>query len=212
MVRPSTKGRLATLFFLFAVIPWLTAVGGPSLNWNLHSNRDGILIEVAPTPGSSIRTFRATTILQVGHRALAEFLIDPNHYSTWMPDTSEVRILETDPERSVAYFVSNTPWPAKDRDGVYESTLQTLDDAEASILINIRALPDRLPPVKGKVRIPSAEGFWLLRPISPSSTKVTYQFHCEPGASLPSWIVNQQTTTIPKETFINLRKLFSDRS
>ena len=67
------------------------------------------------------------------------------------------------------------------------------------------ALPEYSAEVKGVVRIPYLDGFWLLEKIDDNKTKVTYQVHADPGGTIPAWLANATAVNNPYETLRNMR-------
>jgi hypothetical protein len=65
----------------------------------------------------------------------------------------------------------------------------------------------KIPPVKGVVRMPSMRGHWILIPVEGGrATDAEYQVFADPGGSLPDWLANLASKTLPRETIAGLRK------
>ncbi|MFT7289486.1 MAG: hypothetical protein ACI87W_003621, partial [Halieaceae bacterium] len=108
-------------------------------------------------------------------------------------------------ERWRQYVRTDAPWPVKDRDAIYE---QSLDWSETLIRINVIAVPDGLPEVDDAVRVREAQGFWELRALDSGATRVHWEFHLEPGGRIPSSLANARVVETPKKVLLALRAYF----
>ncbi|HPG51884.1 MAG TPA: hypothetical protein PLL11_15020, partial [Spirochaetota bacterium] len=84
------------------------------------------------------------------------------------------------------------------------------DPKSLTVTLTIRAVPDMLPPVNGRVRIRKLDAVWTFRPEGNGDVTVVYQLHSEPGGSLPPGLANMAVTDLPFNTFIKLRNIIKE--
>ena len=73
------------------------------------------------------------------------------------------------------------------------------------VRVSLVGIPDYLPEKKGIVRMEKAEGYILLQR-EDDKTRVTYEFHSEPGGNVPKWLANNSIAELPYKTLSGLRE------
>ncbi|MEM8907068.1 MAG: START domain-containing protein [Bacteroidota bacterium] len=180
-----------------------TSLWGQSA-WELQKDQEGIQIYTRKVGDSKFKAYKAVTTIDVPVSNLLAVLKDPAHYDDWMPDTA-VKLLSTSGDSlQIHYALSYAPWPIRDRDGIYRMLFQRKADGEIQITVN--GIPDYLPKEKKRVRIPYAQGLWRFQPREDGKVDLNYEFHADPGGSLPAWIVNKATVDMPFEIIKGLRE------
>lgn len=172
--------------------------------WTLRVEDDGLRVETREVPGSKFRAFRGTVRVAASPDAVLARLRDVASYPDWFPDTREARVLEQADGRWASYIRTGAPWPVKDRDAIYVSTLDGNSDAYR---IAIGVAPTRLPEADDAVRIREAAGFWHLMREN-DGTVITWEFHLEPGGSVPSSLANARVVATPRGALAALREYF----
>ena len=192
---------------LIASISLLTALPTGKSEWSLKKDQDGIQVYTRSVEGSAIDEFKA--VITLDNAQLIDVLNAVTNVSGFVnlfPSCTESKVLEQqDRYNTVHYIRTDVPFPVTDRDGVYEQRTK-LDPGGASATVTIRALPDRLPENKKLVRITQASGTWTLTQVG-NNVNVVYQFHAEPGGSVPVWLTNSFIVDDPFGTMQNLRKI-----
>jgi hypothetical protein len=189
-----------------ALLLFSTSVEG---DWELKKDKDAIKVYTRSVEGSAIDEFKAVSLLkgtQVIH--VLNVITNVSGFDKVFPDCSEAYVLEQDGRyNTVHYIKTDVPFPVSDRDGVYEQRT-TIAPGGGSAEVVIRALTGRLPAKQGLVRITRGNGFWELLQVG-ADVKVTYQFHGDPGGSVPAWLANSFIVDHPFSTMENLRDLVS---
>ena len=107
--------------FLFLVL-FLATDGFGQEDWSLKKDQDGIKVYTRSVEGTSFKAFKGSIVLDVDQDKLIARLTDMSGFSTWMPNVSELEVVNA----QTYYVLTDSPWPAADRDGYYE---MTIDDA-----------------------------------------------------------------------------------
>jgi hypothetical protein len=174
--------------------------------WALAKDAEGIKIYVREVPNSRLREFRGEVELTTSCERVVKVLQDAASFRKWMPDVVTSDLLHVTDTEQFHYLENAAPWPVAHRDGVYHFTYARSADAGAAVTtVNVEAVPNYLPAVEGKVRIPRADGYWKLVPTSTGSA-VTFQMHADPGGAIPSWLANRTVVDTPFKTLQALRK------
>jgi len=180
----------------------VAAAGGEA--WDLRFDEDGLRVETRTVPGSRFQAFRAATVIAAPLEEVLARLQAVEEYPSWFPDTRETRVLERVEGGWASYVRTGAPWPVKDRDAVYVSTLER---RPGRARIEVSAAPDLVPEVEDAVRIREASGFWDLREID-GGTQVHWEFHIEPGGRLPVSLANARVVSTPRGALTALRSFF----
>ena len=202
------------LFALFMLLVLLvTDVDGAraaEASWRLDREQDGIVVYTRPVEGSGIREFKGSARVSASVDSIRALLRDADHFKDWFPNTIESRLLDRDGNVAYQYSVLDLPWPVSDRDNVFRSETET-DSATGRISIRVTAAPDYHPEQPERVRVRRALGSWLLEPVSPVETQVTFTMHLEPGGGVPEWLINTQVVETPFDALTNLRTAVAGR-
>lgn len=173
--------------------------------WSLAKDSEGIKVYVRNAPDSPLREFRGEVELKTSPENVVRTLKDAASFCKWMPDVVVSDLLKATDTEQYHYLENKAPWPIFHRDGVYHFTYSRSGDAATAVTtVQVEAIPGYLPVREGKVRIPKADGQWMLVPTA-NGVSVTYQMHASPGGSIPSWLANQAAVDTPFGTLKALR-------
>ena len=208
------RARVAAVFILFAFfalfVTDVAAARAAEVSWRLDREQDGIVVYTRPVEGSGIREFKGSALVAASVDSIRALLRDANHFKDWFPNTIESRLLDREGNVAYQYSVLDLPWPVSDRDNVFRSETET-DSATGRISIRVTAAPDYHPEQPERVRVRRALGQWLLEPVSPAETQVTFTMHLEPGGGVPQWLINTQVVETPFDALTNLRAAVAGR-
>lgn len=200
----------AHLALLACLVLEASRVEATEASWSLDRERDGIAVYTRPVAGSGIREFKGSALVAAPVESIRALLRDADHFKDWFPNTSESRLLSREDKVAYQYSVLDLPWPISDRDNVFRSETE-VDPATGRISIQVRAAPDHHPEQPDRVRVRHALGEWLLEPVSPRETRVTFRMHLEPGGGVPEWLIDTQVVETPFEALTNLRAAVAGR-
>lgn len=191
------------LFFLFTLSFQLQAQN----DWELKKNKDGIKIYTRLVSGSKFRAFKAVANTDASVSTLVAVMKDKSAYKELFPLTMEMEVLEEKGETyQVQHVKTDVPFPVTDRDGIYEFKYN-YTPADQSVYIAVEVLADRLPKLKKMVRVTEGRGYWKFKPASNGKVEIEYQFHAEPGGSIPAWLANSQVVDSPWQAMTGLLRM-----
>lgn len=184
----------------------LTVTAATATEWEHASDRDGIAVWTRTIPGAPLKDFRGRMVVDKPLIAVAAGVTDAATYPEWFFQMREARILEGKSMDDVyVYFVIGGIWPVSDRDAVARATV-TQDPKTLAVRMIADATPDKIPLVKGLVRMPKMKSGWELTPLSPTRTQVELIGNADPGGMIPLWLANSVVQVMPRETLKRLRK------
>src|SRR5690606_6966144 len=79
-----------------------------------------------------------------------------------------------------------------------------------TVRVQLENLPAFIDTQDGMVRMPVAEGFWVLQPLANQQVELTFQYRFDPGGNIPAWAVNMFLVKSPYEALANLRELLKE--
>lgn len=175
-------------------------------NWQKQKEDEGIIIYTQEIPNSNFKAFKGEGEINASLSNIVAVFLDIKAFIDWSPGAIEAKTLqEVAPNECINYIVTDAPWPVTDRDGVYRFFI-TQDPADQSVLVQVTAKEGYYPIQTKRIRITQSTAYWKLIPLSKNRTKVVYENHADPAGSLPSWLVNSSTVSLPFNTIKNLRK------
>jgi hypothetical protein len=168
--------------------------------WTKEIVEQGITVWIREQSGHSLPEFRGRGQIRGELFHAVAVILDNKRSHEWVPNCKESReIKRIDGATTLVYSVSDSPWPVSDRDTVVRVVVEAIEPDHA-YRIFIRAQPDVLPPVDGRVRIPYSEIYFLLRRVNAGTTEVEYGLDVDPGGALPKWMVRWTARNILIDT------------
>lgn len=192
---------------VLSIVLFSLAFSYPTGDWELKKDKNGIQIYTRSKVGSNFKEFKAVTTITASVASLVAIMQDTSSYPVLFPLTSHRELLEEEGETfNVQYIQTDVPFPVSDRDGIY-SFDYGYDSNTGAVRIYIKSLPDYLPRKKKWVRITTGDGYWKFTPKENGTVEIIYQFHVEPGGSIPAWLANAQVVESPWKAMTGLVKL-----
>lgn len=170
-------------------------------SWQLTKDGGGVQVYTRKVAGSALKEFRAVTTVRAPLPAVLALLDDVPGYRAWFADCKEARAIAP----GYNYFVNDAPFPIADRDMVIHWT-ESRDPATGAVVREMHGEADKLPPQKGRVRVPRLDGHWRFTPRADGGVDIEYQLSSDPGGSLPDWAANSAVATAPHKTLLGLKK------
>jgi len=172
--------------------------------WKLEKDASGIQVYTRKVSDSSIKEYKAVTIIKTSLKSLVNKITDGEHLKDWNYKTTKSSLLEKKSDNEyLVYMYNDLPWPAKNRDHISELKLEMISNSLTKI--SITSVPEKLTENRGVVRVVNFSGFWLLEKTK-LGVKVIQQMHGDPGGSLPTFIVNSMLVNAPFNTFSRLKE------
>jgi hypothetical protein len=182
-----------------------------SAAWTQESNAKGIAIHSRVHEGSTLKEFKGVGMIEATPSAVFAILDDTEAYPSFMPYTSECRVLKRAKDWVLAYQRLEVPL-VSDRDYTLRSRNAKWLGPDG-VIFRIRWTPanDEGPAEKpGVSRVNVCEGGWLLEPDGNSSTRATYSIFTDSGGTLPSFIANNGSRIGIRKVFEAIRKRAKD--
>jgi len=163
----------------------------------------GIQVYTRAVKTSSIKEYKATTIVKTSIKSLVNKIIDGERLKKWNYKTVTSELLEKKSKNKyIIYMYNNLPWPAKDRDHISELEVIAVNDSLTKVTIKSDA--KRIPVKKGVIRVVKFSGHWILEKTK-EGVKVTQQMYGDPGGYLPVFVINSMLVNAPFYTFKQLK-------
>jgi len=173
-------------------------------NWKLAKDKDGIKVYMSESPNSNYKAIKVDCTLPGNYAKLVSIITNVSHHCDWMYNNKHSHIVQYyNPSDFVYYAETKAPWPFSNRDVVIRMRIQT-DSLPGRLSINCIGEPDLLPEIMGKVRVPYYKADWIVTMPSPDKVHISYIMQCDPGGSVPSWIMNMFADKGPYGTFSKL--------
>jgi hypothetical protein len=177
--------------------------------WEHVSDKDGIRVQRRTVPGSKLKEFQGRGVIDAPIGRVLAVIRDANRRAEWMPACADSHVVDEDlaARTQVAYHRTKAPWPVSDRDSVNRAEMRVEPDKHRVYLPFQAVNLEKVPPVKGVVRMPFMRGHWILTPVEGGrATEAEYQVWANPGGILPEWLANIVSKTLPRDTIAGLRK------
>ena len=189
----------------------VVAPAGASANstteWREEASKDGVVIHSRTREGSAIKEFRGIGTIEAAPAAVFAVLDDTEAYPSFMPYTSECRVVKRTKDFLIAYQRLELPL-LSDRDYTLRSEHAKWLGPEGAIY-RIRWTPaNQLGPAAkpGVLRVNVCEGGWLLEPDGSGSTRATYVIYTDSGGAIPPIIANNGSRVAIRKVFEAIRK------
>ncbi|UVE19741.1 START domain-containing protein [Pseudomonas sp. LS44] len=178
-------------------------------DWQLAKDENGIKVYLSSVPGSKYKAYRGVVEIKANVKTINALQEDVVGSCSWIHACAEMKLLKRQGNEAWTYSTIEMPWPVTGRDLVLH--VQGGQAADGTVVRQLKADPNFVPPVKGQIRVPKLVGEWRVVPKGNDVTEVTYQVQTEPGGSIPSWLANSFVVDAPFNTLDALRKRAEQR-
>ena len=186
------------------LLAWAVAASATAMeaDWQPAKEANGVRVATAKIAGSKFVAFRAETQIDASVDEILAVLTDHETYPEWYFNCKDTEVIEWGDAHSALVRVTiKTPFPLANRDAV---NLVTVEPRTDGTLVRLVSQPERVPEVRGLVRMSVADGSWWLEP-NAEGTRVTHFYNADPEARVPAWMVNRFVVDGPIKTLSNLR-------
>lgn len=187
------RGRHAAFlaFGLLTVGVLAPAGRAHATDWQMLSDRDGMLVERRSHASSEFYEVRATTHSPLSPAAIFDTIWRQQEHPQFVPYLKRLELLADTGDERLSYEQVAVPL-ARDRD--YTVRLRKRVDQEAQRYEIMFAIANEAgpPPDGSHVRVAQIRGRWLIEPgRDGKGTRVRYEVLSDPGGIIPSWVVNR---------------------
>ena len=195
------RKRIYTL--LLTVLCFAGGAFGQS-DWRLVKDNDWIRVFESDMDQSNFKRIKVECTIEGTFEKLIQVLNNVENHKTWIYNTKNSYILKRVSATEYYYYTETfLPWPLKNRDAVVHIRF-TRDSENRCLKIAAEGVPDYLPSISGKVRVPRSANSWLVTQPAPNKLHIVYVFEADPGGGVPAWLVNALVDKGPYESFRKL--------
>lgn len=183
----------------------------PADGWTQEVAGKDVAIHSRPRAGSGVKEFRAVGVIDASPAAVFAVLDDSEAYPSFMPYTSETRVLKREKDTVLAYQRLDLP-VVSDRDYTLRSKHQRWIGPDGPIYwIRWEPANDVGPAEKpGVQRVNVCEGGWLLEPNESGGTRAIYTIYTDSGGAIPPMLANNGSRAAIGKVFDAIRKQVKD--
>ncbi len=197
-------GKNLLMIFIIGLMPVIIQ----AQEWELKKNEKGIKAYTRDYPSLKFKEYLVTTSIPADIKTVITAFTDFSQYHLLYPETADYEVLEKSSELLVSYMRIKTPFPAKDRAGIFQNKF-TYNPASKTIYVEISCLNDKHEVASKYIRIPYCTGYWEFKEVEENVVEVKHQFVTDPGGFAPAFIVNAKTINNPFKTLEVLTELSS---
>ncbi len=174
--------------------------------WKQVTDDNGIQVYTREMAYSSIVKSKARTVINAPLNDIKMILDDVDHRHEWIPFlVLSKTLVEYKNNKKVEYSHFYAPWPASDRDFVYEIELISAENNK--LIYTMKSVESVLMPVNNsKIRADLFETTYVLTKIDDNTTEVVLIYHADPKGWLPNWIINIIQKALPFKIMRNLKQ------
>ncbi len=191
-------------FALFIIS--INSIAQQNNQWKKVKNEEDIQVYVLKFPHKEIVKAKTMTIINVPMNQVIAVLDDIDKRHEWVPFLKISKSLSKyENNKRIEYSHFKAPWPATDRDFVYQTEL--IFDTKTKKIYKMQTVISNLMPVKNdKIRADLYESIYTLTAIDNQTTAVELIFYANPKGWLPNWIINIIQQVLPFKIIKNLKK------
>ena len=173
--------------------------------WQLVNDENGIKVYIYETDNSEIVKAKTQTIIPVPIEQVRALLDDIDHRHEWIPFLKISKTLsEYQNNKRIEYSHFSAPWPASDRDFVYQ--VELINRSDTKLVYKMFSVDSELKADDGSyIRADLFESVYTLQALDSETTAVELIFHADPKGWLPNWIINIIQRVLPFKILRNLR-------
>lgn len=181
---------------------------GAENNWKLEKDKDGIKVWTRKAPNAILKEYKASTVIQSTPDKLVAFFKNYKMFDQWMykVDEGSVKLIKKNSENDYYIQMTMSAPLIKSRESITHFVFNA-PDPKGTVLINLDAAPNLLPPNDNYVRIPKMKAYWKFVPLGNGKVEVTHQALSSPGGSLPETIANLGMVDAPYSMMEKLKEL-----
>lgn len=179
---------------------------GAQSEWTFRKEVEGIKAYTMKHDWSKFDEYRIEAEIEGSISSVLAVFRDYDVYPTLFNGFDKIINHVDESDRYINYITVKTPFPAKDRDGVYLNEMEYKSD-EKLLHIDVSCTEEFYEPSRKYIQIKNCKGFWEIKEVANNKLEVVNQFVMDPGGNVPAFIINMQTVKNPIKTIKTLREL-----
>ena len=193
---------------LLFLVSFITSDLWGQTEWEFRKEKDGIKAYTRTREGIKFNESLVTMTLEASVSEMLSLFKDFNSYASIFPGTEDHKVFLDEPSRHITYTKLDIPFPARDRDIVFDNIL-SYDSKLKKLSIEIQCIPEKYETNSSLIRITVCDGGWEIEDIGNGQIEVKHHMIFDPGGLAPAFIVNAKTIDDPIKTFKSIRKHLS---
>ena len=191
------------VFFCFIFTAGISFLWSEGITWEKIKTEKGVSVYKANVQGRF--AFRGVGKISGNPDELISIIENPKRWGNWIENFKSGKLIEEiNPKHKVFYQAINSPFPASDRDVVFESKIFHLDKNKTRV--EMKSIShSSAPPVDG-VRINLIFTRYHIEKKDRNTMQVTFESLSEPGGAIPDFLVNWASTNYPISIIEGLRR------
>lgn len=205
VIGSSKTGRLLWVSAVITIC-FITSVGIAQPQWITVREQDGITVKRLERANNPLPAFMATGVVPGDLYDVLAVLDDVPRRTLWVAAcAASVELQKTSDANRVLYHRTAAPWPIADRDAVVQINV-TLDKIKKKATIRFKPSQTVQHTVSDKYVRMRIEGYYDLKQVDESKTRVKYYVDADPGGWLPDWLIRLASEKSPLKTLQGLRR------
>lgn len=196
---------------------WMVCSGGTAYcqEWKVVTRANGIVGYTRPS-GFPIDEVRAVGTVAAPLAALEAVLRDipaEKRFGYRCAEAYRIDIpgLMITPDAFPIYYRMDLPYPVQDRDTIWHVRFSYNRDKEI-LKAKLQAIDSNYASHDGIVRMRKGYATFTLKARGPGQTEVDYTAQCDPGGTLPAFLVNMILKDFAPTTIAKLREVVKDQT
>lgn len=201
-----TSVLTASIIVALVVVNAIWTYSG-SGQWRLIRDKTGIKVYALKTSGSTLEQFKGTARLRATLPTVLKLTVDPVMLKAL--GGYGARYLGGDEYMSFSYFRMDPypPLPFRPRESVL-SVLKYQNTKTQELLLQVRAVPDKIPPSDCCFRVTQMNNSWRFRPIGVDQVDIEWLLNEDLGGMVPDSLKNHKWPNL----MFNFLALMQDRA
>lgn len=159
-------------------------------------------------PGKRFRSFKVEAVIPASAETLARMVLDFDSYPRWYWSVRESRLLkQVSATEYFLYLVHNAPYGMPDRDVILHAVVEPPKTGKPYVMLQVRAVPDYLPPQPPLVRMPAEDMTIRFTPLPEGQVRLESEGYVDPGGKVPSWAANFVQRSAPYSIILNIQRI-----
>lgn len=173
--------------------------------WELIKNKEGIEVFTRTNDVMSFKEFKGKMVVDSRVGDFMSVLYDVEALVSWGYNLTTASLLERPADSlQIYYAVAKSPWPYKDRDGIYLNKF-SWNRQTRTLQVAIELLEYPKEAEGNFVRI-GGYGSWKVRELSSEEIEIVFQMQIDPGGSVKAWMANMFASDTPFYTLKGLKE------
>lgn len=181
-----------------------------NIDWELQEIKDSVEVYREKDPKGDLVAVRGKTVVNAPLKVILSLLIDTDYESQkeWVPNLVEFTEIESNTIfNRLLYVHVDIPWPARDRDFVYEANIKSFP-TKKEVWLDYQS-KEEVKPEKRHVTRGAMKTLFILKKIDGNKTSVDLRSLVDPEGAVPKWIVNFAQRNYSYNMFMKIRELIA---